>query len=189
LPDNGASQLWDLITPYAGIGWTPTPIQQQLGAFIHPYLARSSALVSTQDRGDIAALWCPAYQNSVAYQKTVAQEAASPNWILDLSTYPYAYLLNLQFKEGKKVYEVFEGQNYQNDNTVSLITKLTRIPRPDYHYILCDLDYQSAMTNQMDPDKWPDKPPINRNQLHGSVRAYNYYDGHAGLEQASLITD
>jgi hypothetical protein len=45
------------------------------------------------------------------------------------------------------------------------------------------------MTNQMDPDKWPDQPPINRNPLHGSVRAYNYYDGHAGLEQASLITD
>jgi prepilin-type N-terminal cleavage/methylation domain-containing protein len=189
LPDNGASQLWDLSTPYSGIGWPIGPVEQQLGAFIQPYVERGSALVPTQNRGDIAALWCPAYKNSVAYQKTVAQEAANPNWILDLATYPYAYLLNLQFKEGKKVYEVFEGQNYQNDNTVSLITKLTRIPRPDYHFILCDLDYQSAMTNQMDPDKWPDQPPINRNPLHGSVRAYNYYDGHAGLEQASLITD
>jgi type II secretory pathway pseudopilin PulG len=60
LPDNGASQLWDLSTPYSGIGWPIGPVEQQLGAFIQPYVERGSALVPTQNRGDIAALWCPA---------------------------------------------------------------------------------------------------------------------------------
>jgi prepilin-type N-terminal cleavage/methylation domain-containing protein len=189
LPDNGAVQLWDLSTPYSGMEWNSGVVYYQLGVFIENYLTKGARAVSTSNRTEILVLWCPAYQNSVAYQQTQAEEAANPNWILDTSIYPYAYLLNLQFKEGKKTYEVFEGQNYQNDNTVSIITKLTRIPRPDYHYILCDLDYQSAMTNQMNPSDWVGHPPINFKPVHGSVRAYNYYDGHAGLEQASLITD
>ncbi len=193
LPANGATQLWGLTTPYSGIGWPLGPSEEQLGPWIQNYLTVSAWIDPTfEDRGDIAALWCPAYQDSVAYEQTQHEEAEDPNWIDDFAEYPYAYILNLIFKDGKTAYAVFESQNnaavWPYDPSLNVITKLTRIPNPTVHYILCDIDYQACIVNNMeDPKDWMGKPPINWTPVHGSVRGYNYYDGHADLERASEI--
>jgi prepilin-type N-terminal cleavage/methylation domain-containing protein len=182
----GSSQLAWQVGPYSGTTWGGGAGSYQIGVYIQDYLAKGS-VIQVSGRSEIKVLNCPAWPSSAAGRSLEAHQAADPNWISDnsLTYYAQPYILHMTITDGNTRYRLWKSKDYLP--LLPGIYKLSKVPQPSEHYMICDMDDQSCLTNGINPSYF--QGDHNTKPVHGSVRAYDYFDGSARMEQANKINE
>ena len=182
----GSSRLAWQVGPYSSTDWGTGAGAFQLGIYIQDYLAKGAVILNS-GRREIKVLNCPAWPSSPAGKALEAHQAADPTWINDnsLTYYAQPYILHMSITDGNTRYLLWKSKDYLP--FVPALYKLSKIPHPSEHYMICDLDDQSCLTNYINPSYF--QGAHNTKPVHGSMRVYNYFDGSARMEQANKITE
>ena len=165
LPNQNPALTWG-ITPDSGTwnlynGW-------HLGSYLQLYLSRQANATNAASTGFIPTFSCPSFKSSPYNQPALSQ---------------FPYELHMYMWDGGKLYFTFQQASNMWSASGNLCLKISDVPHPTEHYLICDLDNQSAGFIGVTTNSMSFSVPA---PVHDNVRSYTYYDGHADTQKASI---